>query len=137
MKFSQEFSSQVYHIYSYDPELVTIVQPVVGEGDNPAKPNIIKLTDSFIIGLGRLLENWAPSSLAELDQSAFADIESFSPEVVLLGVGGKLRFPDQVLYQNLINKRIGVEIMDSAAACRTYDILVSEGRNVVAAIILD
>jgi uncharacterized protein len=61
---------------------------------------------------------------------------ALQPELVLIGTGETLRFPAVEHYACLIQQNIGVEIMDSTAACRTYNILLGEGRNVVAGIIL-
>ena len=59
------------------------------------------------------------------------------PELVIFGSGARLRFPAPGLLRDLIERRIGVETMDTAAACRTYNVLASEGRSVVAALLLD
>ena len=59
------------------------------------------------------------------------------PELVVFGSGSKLRFAPPALLRGLMARRIGVETMDTQAACRTYNILASEGRNVVAALILE
>ena len=59
-----------------------------------------------------------------------------APEIVLLGSGARLRFPSPALYAGLLKARIGVEVMDTLAACRTYNILAAEGRRVAAALIL-
>jgi uncharacterized protein len=57
--------------------------------------------------------------------------------VVLLGTGARQRFPAPVLMRSLIDRGIGVEVMDTHAACRTYNILMAEGRDVAAALILE
>jgi uncharacterized protein len=59
-----------------------------------------------------------------------------APEIVLLGTGPRLRFPSPAVYASLLKARIGVEVMDTAAACRTYNILAAEGRRVAAALML-
>jgi uncharacterized protein len=58
------------------------------------------------------------------------------PEIVLLGTGATFVFPDPARLAPLRDARVGVEVMDTAAACRTYNILLAEGRNVVAALIV-
>ncbi|MEO6431968.1 MAG: MTH938/NDUFAF3 family protein, partial [Nitrosospira sp.] len=58
------------------------------------------------------------------------------PEMVLFGTGATLRFPHPTLTRTLIESRIGVEVMDTAAACRTYNILTAEGRRVAAALLI-
>ena len=59
------------------------------------------------------------------------------PEIVLLGSGRRLVFPRQEIFGQVLGRNIGLEIMDTAAACRTFNILAAEGRRVAAALILD
>jgi uncharacterized protein len=84
----------------------------------------------------KVLADWPAQDFATLDESHFAGLLELKPEVVLLGTGPKLRFPHPRLYRQLTAARISVECMDTPAACRTYNILVSEDRRVVAAILL-
>jgi len=79
---------------------------------------------------------WDARSIDELTQAHFDALLEYEPEVVIFGSGPKLRFVSPALYRNLIARRIGVETMDSGAACRTYTVLANEGRKVVAAILL-
>jgi uncharacterized protein len=83
----------------------------------------------------QVLTDWPAMNFAALDESHFAYFRRLKPEVLLLGTGCQLRFPHPRLYQQLTEARIGVESMDTPAACRTYNILVSEGRKVIAAIL--
>ncbi len=80
---------------------------------------------------------WGARRIEELTQAHFDALLEYEPEVVVFGSGPKLRFVSPALYRNLIARRIGVETMDSGAACRTYTVLANEGRKVVAAILLD
>ena len=80
--------------------------------------------------------DWDASRVEELTQAHFDAILEFDPEVVIFGSGAKLKFVSPALYRSLIARRIGVETMDSGAACRTYTVLANEGRRVVAAILL-
>lgn len=79
---------------------------------------------------------WAATSLAELNEAHFEQIAQARPEVVVFGSGATLRFVSPALLRPLIQARIGMETMDTAAACRTYNILVGEGRQVMAALLL-
>lgn len=106
------------------------------------KPGVIKvneliLTRSVIVAREQLIENWAPQRLNELSAKDFALILPLKPAILLLGTGEKLVFPAIGLYGELINQGIGVEIMDTSAACRTYNALAAENRNVVAALIIN
>lgn len=80
---------------------------------------------------------WDVTTFGDLTAGHFAPLAKNQPELVLLGSGGKLRFAHPALLQALIQQRIGVETMDTAAACRTYNILAGEGRRVVAALIVE
>jgi uncharacterized protein len=78
---------------------------------------------------------WAPADFAALTQAHFDELLQLGPELVIFGSGARLRFPAPVLLSGLIAQRVGVESMDTAAACRTYNVLVSERRTVVAALL--
>jgi uncharacterized protein len=80
---------------------------------------------------------WEPSGTAELTAAHFERILGLGPELVIFGSGRRLRFVSPALLRALIERRIGVETMDTAAACRTYNVLASEGRSVVAALLLE
>ena len=67
----------------------------------------------------------------------FASLVETNPELVVFGSGNALRFPRQAWIRSLIEARIGVETMDTGAACRTYNILAGEGRRVVAALLVE
>ncbi len=84
----------------------------------------------------RVLSDWPAQSFAALEESHFASLLELQPEVLLLGTGPRLQFPNPRLYRALTDARISVECMDTPAACRTYNILVSEDRKVAAAILL-
>lgn len=78
---------------------------------------------------------WGVDSFEALTGEHFAAILEHTPEVVLLGTGERQRFPHPSLVAALTNARIGIEIMDTGAACRTYNILMGEGRRVLAALL--
>ena len=78
---------------------------------------------------------WAAADFAALTQAHFDELLELKPELVIFGSGARLRFPAPALLSGLIGQRVGVESMDTAAACRTYNVLVSEGRMVVAALL--
>ena len=84
----------------------------------------------------QVFTDWQPQGFDALDESHFAYFLALNPEILLLGTGAQQRFPHPHLYRQLIAARIGVECMHTAAACRTYNILMEEGRKVAAAILL-
>jgi uncharacterized protein len=92
---------------------------------------------SVVVPWTGFVHPWAATRFDDLAQAHFDDLLRHSPELVIFGSGARLRFPKPPLLRVLIEHRIGVESMDTAAACRTYNVLASEGRNVVAALLLD
>lgn len=81
------------------------------------------------------VEAWAPLTFTDLSVEHFEAIAAQAPEVVLLGTGPAQRFPHPRLTAPLTARGVGVEAMDTGAACRTYNILMAEGRKVLAALL--
>lgn len=98
--------------------------------------NRTRYQTSLIVLPDQLVESWPPADLESLAESHFAAIAAHSPEIILLGTGAKLRFPEREIRLAWARLQIGVEVMDTRAACRTYNILAGEGRRVAAALIL-
>jgi uncharacterized protein len=82
-----------------------------------------------------IVKNWPPQTFEDLEQSHIEQLSEFSSEVVILGTGQTLRFPDMKWLAVLHSRGIGFEVMDTGAACRTYNILMSDGRKVLAALL--
>lgn len=80
---------------------------------------------------------WPVNTFEELNASHFAQVEATAPDVVILGTGERQHFAHPRLTAALTAKRIGVECMNSPAACRTYNILMGEGRKVALALIVE
>ncbi len=95
-----------------------------------------QLTKSFLLTPRRLIEEWSPADFDALAESDFLAIADLGAPIVLLGTGARQRFPRPALLRPLIERRIGVEVMDTHAACRTYNILMAEGRDVAAALLI-
>ena len=95
------------------------------------------LTRSLLLMPARLDEQWGPESFAALTLAHIESLAVISSDVVLLGTGRRQRFPPTALLRPLIEAGRGFEIMDTAAACRTYNILVGEGRLPLAALIIE
>jgi len=91
---------------------------------------------SIIVLPNRVISDWPPQSFDQLDISHMTLLSELDSEVVLVGTGASLRFPRAELLSPLMNSRTGYEIMDTAAACRTYNILMGEGRKVAAALLI-
>lgn len=93
-------------------------------------------TCSLVVLPGQVIADWPPQAFAELAVAHFAALVSLRPELLILGTGRRQRFPHAELLAPLVGAGIGWEVMDTGAACRTYNILMSEGRNVAAALLM-
>ncbi len=122
MKFAQDDMTGKYVIRSYQAGKLTINDTVYER--------------SVIIMPERLIDDWQPQSFEELTTEHMLELAKLEPEILLLGTGATLRFPVSEFTGRLGEQGIGIEIMDTAAACRTYNILVSEERRVVAALLM-
>lgn len=96
-----------------------------------------RLHESFILTPHRLIENWSAKSLDTLTKDDIRVLTSLSCPIVLLGTGKRQNFPSPDLLRELIERNIGVEVMDNFAACRTYNILIAESREVALAVMLN
>lgn len=91
---------------------------------------------SCVISAERLIDDWRPQTLDELSAADLEAVFALQPEIVVLGSGARQRFPDTQLLAAILERGIGCEVMDTGAACRTYNVLVSESRRAVAALFL-
>ena len=122
MKFALDDGAQGYAIQSYGAGLVVV--------------NNRRLQRSLLLLPDRLIDDWRPQTCAELRDADFSHLLELDPDIVLLGTGVQQRFPAPHTYRSLITAGIGLEIMGTPAACRTYNVLMSEGRRVAAALLL-
>jgi len=95
-----------------------------------------KITHSLIVTPNQLIEPWPPQCLAELNATHFLPLLDLHPTIVLLGTGTHFSLLNPALLADFYDKKIGIEVMDTAAACRTYTLLMSEGRKVAAALLI-
>ncbi len=107
-----------------------------GYGEGYVAVNDKQYRQSVVVMAGSVRTDWTATDFGSLEASHFNYFLELQPEVLLLGTGAKQRFARPELYRALIQARIGIEFMDTPAACRTYNILVAEDRKVVAAILL-
>lgn len=122
MKFQPDRAEGVNVIHAYTRTSVSV------NGQEHTRSILVPPTGELI--------DWPVSSLESLTEADFQPILDARPEVVILGTGASLRFVKPALMRQLMAARIGVETMDTAAACRTYNILVGEGRQVMAALLI-
>ena len=108
---------------------------IARHGPDGVVVNGVQHTESVIVPWSGAVEPWAAPDFESLSTAHFARLAALAPELVVFGSGARLRFPSPALLRPLIDARIGVETMDTAAACRTYNVLLAEGRSVVAALL--
>ena len=98
--------------------------------------NEVRVTRSFILSPMVLLEDWRPSSVDDLVAADLEPLLELQPSVVILGTGARQRFPTAAVMAACLTRGIGIEAMDNAAAARTFNVLATEARKVVAGFLL-
>lgn len=111
-------------------------QTVTGYEQSWIEINTIRFSHSLIVLPETPPARWTVSSFDNLQATDFNQIEMLAPDLLILGTGQRQRFIAPSLIAGLLTRRIGVECMDNRAACRTYNILMAEGRKVALAAIL-
>ena len=109
---------------------------VSGVGPGWVRIGATEYRDNLVLTPGAIATGWASSGFDGLAEADFEQLLSYKPEVVLLGTGPVIRFPHPRVTRALADARIGLETMDTPAACRTCNILAAEGRSVVAALLM-
>jgi uncharacterized protein len=122
MKFTQQSPPGINLIRRYGPDFVVI-------GDE-------EIRRSCLVSAGSLVRDWPPRGVDDLAATHLAAIFELAPEVVVLSTGAAQKFPRAALRAEFATRRIGLEVMEVGAACRTYNVLVGEERKVVGAILL-
>jgi uncharacterized protein len=107
-----------------------------GYGDGYVLVNQQRFERSLILLPERVIPDWPVASAADLTPATVAILAQLDVAIVLLGTGRALQFPDPALLKPLARARIGVEVMDTSAACRTFNILMAEDRRVAAAVLV-
>ena len=99
--------------------------------------NGVEYRQSVIVPWTGDVRPWVAGGYDALTEADFERLAELEPELVIFGSGPRLRFPKPAMLKALISRRIGVETMDTGAACRTYNVLLAEGRSVLAALLFD
>jgi uncharacterized protein len=123
MKFSLDQASTIHVVRGYGPGEIRI-------GDST-------FSRSVIVTATTLIENWRPLSVADLQAHDLEPLLRLRPDVLLIGSGARQVFPDRGTLAVLYSAGLGFEVMNTGAACRTYNLLAAEGRNVAAALIIE
>lgn len=122
MKLTDEKIGGINLIRSYAPGEVRIGETV--------------LKRSCLVKTDQLITDWGPQTVAEIGIADMEAVLALKPEVVVIGSGPKQQFPAPEILGAMLSRGVGCEVMDTGAACRTYNVLASEGRTVVAALLL-
>jgi len=109
---------------------------VTGLGPGWVRIGATEYRDNLVLTSETIITGWAASGFEGLADDDFAALLPHKPEIVLFGSGPSIRFPHPRLTRVLTDAHIGVEVMDTPAACRTFNILAAEGRGVVAALLV-
>jgi len=107
-----------------------------GHGADYVRLGVVEYRDNILVTPDRIITGWAAGGFAGLTEDDFVALAALQPEVALLGTGATLRFPLPRLTRPLVEAGIGLEVMDTPAACRTFNILAAEGRKVAAAVLV-
>ena len=110
---------------------------ITGYGDGYVEINQTPYRHAVLLSSNGEILEWPVQSFDDLTAGNFSQMITIKPELILIGTGNRQRFPKPELLKPLIEAKIGFEIMDSQAACRTYNILVGEGRQVLLALIVE
>ena len=110
---------------------------ITGYGPGYVEINQTPYSHAVLISSDGAITKWLVESFEGLEPSHFDQMVDLKPELILIGTGSRQRFPSPELLKTVISAKIGYEIMDSQAACRTYNILVGEGRQVLLALIVE
>ncbi len=123
MKFTEHRDTNILTVKKYQPSLVRV--------------NDIELTQSCFLNHKQLQEHWPCDHIEQLNEGHLDLLLELYPEVIILGTGESQSFPNPELFAYCAQKGIGLEVMDNAAACRTYNVLTTEEREVVLALIME
>ncbi len=110
---------------------------ITGYGEDHVLVNKVRHDGGLLITADRIVPGWASGGFDALSARDFSPVLELGVEIVLIGTGRRQRFPAPALLRPLIEARVGFEVMDLPAACRTYNILVGEGRSVAVALMFD
>ena len=110
---------------------------VTGQGKGWVRVGMQEYRAPIVLTSDAVAEGFAPNGFDALTEADFAALLEHKPELVLFGTGATHRFPHPRLTRALAESGVGVEVMDTAAACRTFNILAAEGRKVVAVLLIE
>ncbi len=113
------------------------LQSISGYGPGWVAVNGERIEHSLVVGARGERFDWNCARFEDLSVAHFEQLAALKPELLIFGSGARLRFAPPALQRALMQARIGFETMDTLAACRTYNILAGEGRQVLAALLIE
>ncbi len=122
MKFTEHRDSHILTVKQYSPGVVRI--------------NALEITKSCFLNQKNLIENWLCDDIKHISTELIDQMLTLNPDVIILGTGEQQAFPSAKFFAYCAEKGIGLEVMDNSAACRTYNVLTTEEREVVLALIM-
>jgi len=122
MKFTLDTAASANIIRAYAPGRINVNGRLLAAG--------------FVISATAVIENWPPQHPKDISLDSLQAALALEPEILVIGTGSALHFPETRLIAEIQQRGIGLEVLDTAAACRTYNVLVSENRKVVAALLM-
>lgn len=122
MKFTEHRDSNILTVKKYQPGLVKI--------------NDFDLDNSCFFNQHQLVDEWHCDHIENLSTKLLDELLKLNPDVIILGTGEQQTFPQPKFFAYCAQKGVGLEVMDNAAACRTYNVLTTEEREVVLALIM-
>lgn len=122
MQLHQDPTTAAFVVRRVEPAAITV--------------NDRRLDASFLVHPAGIVDDWSATSVVALEPGQLDPVLDLGPEVLLLGTGVRQVFPSRAVMAACLTRGIGIEVMDNAAAARTYNVLAAEGRRVVAAFLL-
>ena len=119
------------------PDKQPSLNTVSAYGPNYIEINAQRYTNSLLLSPESPVIEWSCTRFEDIKTQDFEQIAKLEPAVVIFGSGERIRFPKPALIAPLIARNIGIETMDLQPACRTYNVLMAEGRKVVAALLIE
>ncbi len=120
----------------FSPDIDTHKHVIKSYGSGWIKVNEQEIRQSVIVTPDQVVLDWCPQTFSDLTEAHFEDIAQLKPDIVLLGTGSHQHFPHPRLARILLDQGVGVEFMDTVAACRTYNVIMLEDRKVAAALMM-
>ncbi|MBL10188.1 MAG: hypothetical protein CL402_06685 [Acidiferrobacteraceae bacterium] len=123
MELKLQYDSTINYFQSYSSHAISIKD--------------IEYQSSLIVTPRKIIADWGPTNIDFVSGDDIEKIVNLNPEVILIGTGKRLRFPKPEFYAEIAGKNVGIEFMDTLAACRTYNVLATESREVATGLILE